>query len=111
MTTQPKLNRSSILSLAWAIRKQSGLSWGECQRKAWATVRLRSAMQAGPVNFSYTKEDGTTRPAVGTLNAELFQYESKGTSKQASPAVIKYFDLEAGGFRSFRAERLLLNVA
>lgn len=64
-------------------------------------------MQAGAVTFSYQKEDGSTRHATGTLNAELFQYESKGTGKAGSPAVIKYFDLEAGAFRSFRAERLL----
>lgn len=110
MTTQPKLNRSSILSLAWAIRKQSALPWGECQRKAWATARLRSAMYTGCISFAYTKEDGTTRHAVGTLDASLFNYENKGKSSQTSPAVIKYFDLTAGGFRSFRAERLL-NVA
>lgn len=107
MTTQNTLSRSSILALAWAIRKQSALPWGECQRKAWAAVRLRSALQAGPVTFTYTKEDGSTRPALGTLNPSFYQYENKGTGKQASPAVIRYFDLEAGGFRSFRAERLL----
>ena len=107
MTTQFKLNRSAILSLAWAIRKQSGLSWGECQNRAWRVARLRAAMQAGPVGFAYLKEDGSERRALGTLNSELFQYESKGTGKASGSAVVKYWDIEAGAFRSFRAERLL----
>ena len=99
--------RSEVLSLAWAIRKQTSLPWGHCQVLAWRSCRLRSALHAGAVSFAYTKEDGTTRTAVGTLSPALFQYESKGSAhKQPSPLVIKYFDLEKQAFRSFHVERL-----
>ncbi len=106
MATQSKLNRSEILASAWAIRKQTGLNWSECQRSAWRAARLRSALHTGAISFKFTKEDGTTRAALGTLCPSLFHYESKGAGK-SNPAVIKYFDLEAGAFRSFRIERLL----
>ena len=102
------MNRSQILSASWKVRKANpGLSWGECQKQAWAAYRLKEAMQSSIVEFSFVKSDKSVRTAKGTLNGDLFQYEAKGASAPTSPDVIRYFDTDANGWRSFRIERLL----
>lgn len=107
MKQQVKINRSEILSLAWTIRRQnSGMTWSECQSAAWKSFRLRSALHAGIVNFTYIKENGEVRYATGTLNADHFNYENKGTVRAENPMVIKYFDIDASAFRSCRIDRL-----
>lgn len=99
--------RSEVLTLAWIIRKQNnGLTWGECQAAAWLAVRLRSALYTGPVHFQFTKQDGTTRNATGTLSRDLFTYESKGGPVRENPLLVKYYDLEKQAFRSCRVDRL-----
>lgn len=102
-----KNTRSEVLTMAWAIRKQtSGLTWGQCQALAWRASRLRSALHTGAVTFRYQKEDGSTREALGTLSPALFQYESKGGQAKENPLLLKYFDLEKQAFRSCRIDRL-----
>lgn len=106
------MNRSQILTAAHKVRKANpALSWGECQKQAWAAYRLKEAMQSGIVEFSFIKSDKPVRTAKGTLNGDLFQYESKGASVLTSPDVIRYFDTEANGWRSFRIERLINQAA
>ena len=99
-------NRAAALSLAWAIRKESNLTWGQCQRQAWAAVKLRNTLAVAAVEFAYLKENGETRKAYGTLCPSLFTYESKGTGSPAKLTVVRYWDLDAAAFRSFRADRL-----
>jgi WYL_2, Sm-like SH3 beta-barrel fold len=106
------MNRSTILTASWKVRKANPtLSWGECQRQAWSAYNLKEAMQSGIVEFSFIKADNSVRTAKGTLNGELFQYENKGANFPASPDVIRYFDVEANGWRSFRIERLIFSQA
>ncbi len=78
----------------------------EAFKMAHKAVKLRNHLKTNIIEFSFTKADGSTRKAVGTLNSEYFDYQSKGTPKRDNPVVIKYFDIERGGFRSFRVERL-----
>lgn len=100
--------RSEVLTLAHAIRRQNSfLTFGQCQVQAWKVVRLRSALHAGAVRFTFQKQDGQVRTAFGTLNQDLFNYTSKGAERNHSATVIKYYDLEKSAFRSFRAERIL----
>ena len=100
--------RSQALSLAWSIRRQNQfLTWGQCQAQAWKVVKLRAALHAGKTTFTYQKNDGEVRQAVGTLNAGFFSYTNKGSDRAELPTVVKYFDLEKNAFRSFRAERIL----
>lgn len=107
-TTAAQTNRSEVLSLAWAIRRQNQfLTWGQCQAQAWKVCKLRAELRAGAVRFTFQKTDGEVRQAYGTLNAELFAYTSKGSERVESPCQIRYFDLEKNAFRSFRAERIL----
>ena len=105
---QQQINRSEILSLAWAIRRQNQfLTWGQCQAQAWQVVRLRAALRTGATRFTFQKQDGEVREAYGTLNPSLFQYEHKGSDRAENPTAIKYYDLDKNAWRSFRAERIL----
>lgn len=105
-------NRSEVLTLAHQIRRQNQfLAWGQCQAQAWQVARLRAALRAGATRFTFQKQDGEVREAYGTLCPDLFQYEHKGSDRAESPTAIKYFDLDKGAWRSFRAERILRGAA
>jgi hypothetical protein len=95
--------RAQALSLAWQLVKTARLPFVKAQAQAWATIRLKTQMQAGPVAFWYVKDDGTTRYAIGH-----FIPTSMEGSKPASPLVVRYFDTLANGWRSFRADRLII---
>lgn len=55
--------------------------------------------------FCIEKIDGTLRRAKGTLQNTA--YAIKGTGRPDDGKTIRYYDVEAGGFRSFRAENLI----
>ena len=99
--------KSAIFTSAWAIKRQNTTaSFAWCLRKAWAAHKLRQRMLKGAEKFEFIKSDGTVRFAVGTLDANAISYEAKG-GRKTGPAVIAYFDLEVGEFRSFRIDRLV----
>lgn len=95
---------SNIMRRAWTIYRATGKSFSVCLSRAWALYRLIRRMRAGVVSFAYEKTDGTLRRAKGTLRdvAALV----KGTGKE-TPATVRYYDVEAAGFRSFRIENLI----
>lgn len=83
-----------------------------------------AALRKGKVKFSYKKVDGTTRKAVGTLNAELMKIsgftekklEDGKKKRLVPPSIIVYWDLEPPpkdgkerkpGFCSFRKENFI----
>ena len=71
---------------------------------------LKEKLRQGIVQFEYTKKDGSIRTAKGTLNLDLikkFGAEPKGTQTEISDAVIRYYDINAEGWRSFIKENLL----
>lgn len=95
-----------MLRLTWQLVKNAKLSFGKALKQAWAAVKLKTQMLTRPVSFFYVKEDGTERFAVGHYAAAT---PATGSSKPTSPLVIRYFDTLANGWRSFRADRLLIN--
>jgi WYL_2, Sm-like SH3 beta-barrel fold len=101
--------KSKVFNLAWSMFRQNRfLSFSYCLKTAWAIVKLQMSMRSNIVEFTFQKNDGETRRAVGTLDAARFDYSRKtSTSERELPNVIKYFDLEKNAFRSFRAERFL----
>lgn len=105
MNTPPATPRAEALTLAWQIVRTVRLPFVQAQAQAWATVKLKARMQTGPVAFHYIKDDGTTRLAIGQYVAPQ---TATTTSKPASPLVVRYFDTLAGGWRSFRADRLII---
>lgn len=61
-------------------------------------------------NFKFTKKDGTEREARGTLNVNMIPEENtpKGTQTWESPEdIVKYWDLDKEGWRSFRWEQFV----
>lgn len=94
------------MKLAWDIRR-AGQSFSDAIKRAWATLRLKAKMLTGEATFSYTKENGERREAVGTYQTE--ELTATGHIPPKTLLVIKYFDVIAKGWRSFRADRLILN--
>jgi len=103
MQTTPT-DRRNVATLANALHYQTGLSRPAAWRKAWQVVKLKKAMREGTAEFTYTKKDGSSRPATGTLRPDLTGYTPKGSARKFSP--IRYFDLEKQGYRQFAAASL-----
>ena len=63
-----------------------------------------SFSRKGIVAFAYEKADGSLRKAKGTLKD--IQNLIKGTGSE-NYKTIRYFDIEANGFRSFKVENFI----
>lgn len=100
--------RSKVAILANALHYQKGLDLSAAWKKAWQVIKLKAAMQQQAVAFSFTKADGTTRPATGTTAAAITGYTPKADAprRNYSPLYIRYYDLERAAFRQFAAEHL-----
>ena len=96
---------SKIMRRAWVIARTTSKSFAVALAQSWQLYRLTKRMRACVVRFAYEKTDGTLRKAVGTLKdtAELV----KGTGRPDDGQTVKYYDVEAGGFRSFRSANLI----
>ena len=83
---------------------------------AWRAWRLLDALSQGKVFFSYKKETGDTRMAVGTLcrgvnkgfdaYLELHDGEVRKPKKE-TPCCFTYWDIEKEGFRTFKSYQLM----
>jgi hypothetical protein len=98
--------KKELFNMAWKIAKTTATNFATALKMAWKAMRLKMELKKGAVKFQFKKVDGSIRNAVGTLCADLFTYESKGNETQYN-GTIKYFDLEANAFRSFKIENLL----
>lgn len=108
MKNRIDLDRSALFTTAWAVRPECS-SFSEALRKAWASHKLRAAMNEGIVAFLYKKKDGSFRPAAGTLQLDLLsaQYIPKG-ERETQPTVLTYFDAQRMDWRSCKVANLLL---
>jgi hypothetical protein len=99
-----KETMKDIMTLAWKIVHEFGWSIGRALRTAWQFSRLREAMKSGVVSFRYFKVDGTLRTARGTLSTAIIpgRTDGSGSMRRRSDAVQVYYDLDKGGWRSFR---------
>jgi len=100
----------SIFTTAWSMFK-AGLftSFAESLKAAWSRTKVITGMKTGTVKFRYIKSDGSIRIATGTLSD--INYVAKTTESKPKPEVVKYFDIEAQSFRSFRIDRFIGLVA
>lgn len=65
--------------------------------------QIKEDLHKGVVTFTFTKKDGSTRTAVGTLQTNILT-EKLGDwkpSRPSSPKVQVFFDMEKNEFRSF----------
>lgn len=96
---------SKLMLRAWEMFRTTGKAFAVCLAKAWALWRLTRQMRAGVVRFAYEKADGSLRKACGTLHDVAATV--KGTGRPDDGQTVKYYDVEAGGWRSFRVENLI----
>lgn len=108
MNTITNQDKSHLFRVAWAIQSDCE-SFAEALRKAWASHKLKAAMNEGIVAFLYKKKDGTCRPAAGTLQLALLpaEYAPKG-ERGPQPTVLTYFDAQRRDWRSCKVSNLLL---
>ncbi|HEV7348200.1 SH3 beta-barrel fold-containing protein [Telluribacter sp.] len=108
MKDKMPVNRTELFTTAWAIRPEC-TSFAEALRKAWASHKLRVAMNEGIVAFLYKKKDGSFRPAAGTLQLNLLSKEyTPKSEREPQPTVLTYFDAQRLDWRSCKVANLLL---
>ena len=87
--------------------RENLVNLGVTEIKAEEIMLLESKMMEQAVKFQFVKKDGSIRNAVGTLKRDLMKladgtlWEPKGESKPENPAIVKFFDVEAQGWRCF----------
>lgn len=87
------------------MRTESDLIAGA---KAMMISDLKKQMRNRVAHFVYKKKDGTIREAWGTTNAALAARHTNGNgSSRESYKTTAYFDVERGGWRSFRWENIV----
>lgn len=96
--------KSKVFKQAHNLKATTGKAFAVCLSKAWALYRLTKKMHNGIVNFAYEKVDGSLRKASGTLKNIESLIKGTGTS---AVSTVKYFDIDANAFRSFRLENLV----
>lgn len=94
-----------IMRRAWQIARATGKAFAVALSKAWALYRLTKRMRAGVVRFAYEKTDGTLRRATGTLQEVAARV--KGTGRPDDGRTIRYYDVNADGWRSFKVENFV----
>lgn len=95
----------TIMRRAWALFRTTGKTFSVCLSTAWSLYRLTRRMRVGVVQFAYEKADGTLRRACGTL--QNIATTIKGTGRPDDGRTVKYYDIEAAGWRSFKVENLI----
>lgn len=107
MTKVTRLDLSKIMKTSWQFYRQTGISFSECLRKAWANFKLVFKMQSGIVKFYFQKIDGSVREAWGTL--QDIANKIKGDSRTKNNTIQVYFDTEKQEFRCFKKFNLVIS--
>ena len=100
--------RARVMKYAWQLWRATKSQWRLCMIKAWTLYKLAKAMREGVVEFVYSKADGTTRIARGTL-VNVPAGTTFGGKKVTKPSykTMIYYDVDRNAFRSFRIENLI----
>lgn len=111
MSTDKRTQLRKLMQTAWMLVKSYGISMRDAMVKAWAILKLKRQMLGGIVKFFYTKVDGSTRMAWGTLKADLLpQQAEESKHKKANDTVFSYWDTDKQAFRCFKVVNFL-NIA
>lgn len=69
---------------------------------------LKEKMKNGETRFTFTKKNGETREAIGTVRMDMIPEEDHPKGGYAMPPnTYRYFDLEKYEWRSFIIENLV----
>lgn len=71
--------------------------------------QIKEDLKQGVVHFQYEKADGTIRDAHGTLLERCIPDDMlpNGTVKTVDENSVRYFDMEAHGWRTFKKDKLI----
>lgn len=72
-------------------------------------LKFKNALHKRVVEFQYKKKNGELRTAHGTLSEEFIGEDNmpKGTGIDVSDNVIRYYDIDSKGWRSFLIENFI----
>ncbi len=95
--------RAKVIAVRTSSRMVDGIS------KAILVEQLKKKLRSGQiVKFAYLKKDGSIRIAFGTTNPDFIADKVCGWGvSREEYATTAYYDLESGGWRSFRWENLI----
>lgn len=95
--------RANIITIRTKAREIDGIS------KALLIEQLKKKLCTGQiVKFAYLKNNGEVRVAYGTTNPDFVKDKVCGYGEsRENYATTAYYDLEKGGWRSFRWENLI----
>ena len=102
------IDKKKLMARAWAMHRETRASISACMRRAWELVRLGKALHGnGLVTIVYKKKDGSIRKALATLNIGPGARSAMAFTRNESPKVFTYWDIEKCDFRCFKCENLL----
>ena len=95
--------RAKVIAVRTSSRMMDGIS------KALLIEQLKKKLRSGQiVKFAYLKSNGDIRVAYGTTNVDFVKDKIRGWGEsRENYATTAYYDLEKGGWRSFRWENLI----
>lgn len=95
--------RAKVIAVRTSSRMVDGIS------KAILVEQLKEKLRGRQiVKFAYLKKDGSIRIAYGTTKVDFVANKVCGWSEsRENYATTAYYDLESGGWRSFRWENLI----
>ena len=95
--------RAKVIAVRTFCRTVDGIS------KAILVEQLKEKLRSGQiVKFAYLKKDGSIRIAFGTTNPDFVKDKACGLGEsRENYFTTAYYDLEKGGWRSFRWENLI----
>ncbi len=100
--------KKNLFLAAWHLLKKGIVkTFSDALKLAWKKIQIVKSLKAGVFSFKYKKVDGSIRDAKGTLCNEYFVYESKGSESAINYGIVKYYDLDAQAFRSFKIENYI----
>ena len=99
------------MKLAAQLRK-AGLSLAAALKRAWAVIRVKSQLESTDergVWIQFMKADGSLRNALATRTLDHIPAEQHPSGSKDELMAISFYDLFLGDWRSFRADRLIVN--
>ena len=95
--------RAKVIAVRTSSRMVDGIS------KAILIEQLKKKLRSGQiVKFAYLKSNDDIRVAYGTTNVDFVKDKIRGWGEsRENYATTAYYDLEKGGWRSFRWENLI----
>jgi len=93
-----KVNKKHLVEMANTIYKRAETETiSQAFKAAWKAFKLQAAMLSGEAEFSYRKVNGEMRHARGTL----LYVEDAANINSGKRDIMRYYDVEKKGFRTF----------